>query len=128
MLFFGNFEKLLLSWQLLTKTLHLLKVFVALKVIICISLVSFFFEQFIGTFWGWNLHFPPNFQEIVESETHAFAKSRSQILRSPIMRGGGGGGGGCGELLLDSQFLFRFKQYRTLSDASEPRLNGLKTL
>ena len=48
-------------WNTLPLTL-----FDALKAILCISLVSFFFEIFMSTFWGWNLpfsHFSRNSRE-----------------------------------------------------------------
>ena len=47
-------------------TLYLFTVFDALKVIQCITLVSFFFETSISSLWGWNLYFF-TFQETLGS-------------------------------------------------------------
>ena len=56
MLIFGHFETLLLSIAI-DETLYLLTVFNTLKVILCITLVLFFYEIQMGIFGGRNLYF-----------------------------------------------------------------------
>ena len=56
--------------------LYLLSVLDALKVIQCITLVSFFSEISIGSFWSWKLHFF-TFEETVRSHL----KINSMLMR-----------------------------------------------